>query len=176
MSNLSDLLSSLVFGERIAHFFKQKTYIKHTKKFHIFLTKIFWANRSFAHLSWVTWANCSFVMSHLRELLMVAHLSWATWAIRSQLLIFLEQSESELIACSRSFDLSEMSKWAMSDERMSDERMSEFPALLFLHLFPFCNGHVYYFLSNFADINISDITQGGWKTACTLAKNGVKTV
>ena len=40
---------------------------------------------------------------------MVAHLSWATWAICSWSLICLERSEQ--IAHSRSSDLSEMSKW-----------------------------------------------------------------
>ena len=51
-------------------------------------------------------------MSDLSELLTVTYLSWETWAIRSQLLICLERSER--IAHSRSFDLSEMSEWAMS--------------------------------------------------------------
>ena len=51
-------------------------------------------------------------MSDLSDSLTVAHLSWATWAICSWVLICLEQSKQ--IAHSRSFDLSEMSKWAMS--------------------------------------------------------------
>ena len=54
----------------------------------------------------------SFPLSDRSESLTVAHLSWATWAIPSQLLICLEQSER--IAHSRLFDLSEMSEWAMS--------------------------------------------------------------
>ena len=58
-------------------------------------------------------AHCrSFVMSDLSNSLTDAHLSWATWAIRSRTLICLEQSER--IAHSRSFDLSEMSEWANS--------------------------------------------------------------
>ena len=74
-------------------------FIKHTKnKILDFLAKIFWAKHSFAHFL------------------------WATWAIRSQLLICLDQSEQ--ITRSRSFDLSEMSKWA--NERWE---MSKFPAL-----------------------------------------------
>ena len=78
------------------------------------LVKSFGATCSFAHLSWVTWANwsqslicherperlahsCSFDMSNLSYLLTVAHLIWAIWAI----------------------------------ERISNEWMSEFPALPF---------------------------------------------
>ena len=53
-----------------------------------FLAKFFWANRSFAHFLWATWAN------------------------RSRSLICLERSER--IAHSCSFDLSEMSEWANS--------------------------------------------------------------
>ena len=48
-------------------------------------------------------------MSDLSDSLTVVLLIWATGAIRSQLLICLEQSEQ--IAHSRSFDLSEMSEW-----------------------------------------------------------------
>ena len=47
------------------------------------------------------------IRSHKNE--RFPHFWWATWAICSQLLICLEQSE--LIAHSRSFDLSQMSKW-----------------------------------------------------------------
>ncbi len=85
---------------------------------------IFLANCSFAHLSWVTWANCSwslicherpeqfahghsFVLSDLSDSLTVAHLSWAIWANRSQSLIWFEQNE-----------------------RLSNEQIREFPALM----------------------------------------------
>ena len=84
---------------------------------------MFWANRSFAHLSWASWANCSrsliclerpewfahghsFVLSNLSDLLTVAYLSWAIWTNRLQSLIWFEQNK-----------------------RMSNEPMSEFPAL-----------------------------------------------
>ena len=73
---------------------------------------------SFAHLSWMTWANrsqllfChewpeqiahghSFVRSDLSDLLTVAHLSWVIWSNHSQLLTCSEQSER-------------MSEWANS--------------------------------------------------------------
>ena len=103
-----------------------KSYIKHTKnKILDFFAKIFWANHSFAHFLWATWANrswlliclerperfahgCSFPMSNLSNSL-IAHLSWAIWANRSQSLIWFEQNE-----------------------QMSDEQMSEFPALSIL--------------------------------------------
>ena len=61
-------------------------------------------------------------MSNLNESLTVAHLSWATWAIRSRSLICIEQSE--WIARSHSFDLSEMSemsKWA--NEQWANKRI-----------------------------------------------------
>ena len=53
--------------------------------------------------------GCSFVMSDLSDLLTVAHLTWATWAIGSQSLTCPEQSEQ--IAHSRSFDLSDLIKF-----------------------------------------------------------------
>ena len=52
---------------------------------------------------------CSFIMSNLTKLLMVAHLSWATWAICSWLLICLERPER--FAHSHSFVLSVSSVW-----------------------------------------------------------------
>ena len=75
-------------------------------------------NRSFAHLSWSTWANgsrlliCqeqfahsrSFDLSDLSDSLTVAHLSWAIWANHI---------------------------WYEWNERMSDEQMSKFPALVY---------------------------------------------
>ena len=84
------------------------------------LAKIFWANCSFAHFLWVTWANCSrsliclerleqfthgrsFPLSNLSDSLTVAHLSRAMWVNCSLLLIWFE----------------------------GNERMSEFPALLY---------------------------------------------
>ena len=58
-------------------------------------------------------AICSFInLSNLSESLTVSLLSWVTWSIRSQLLICPEWSER--IAHSRSFDLSNLSEWAMS--------------------------------------------------------------
>ena len=48
-------------------------------------------------------------------------------AICSQALIC--PGQSERLAHSRSFDLSDLSKWA--NEQMSDEQMSQFPTLLF---------------------------------------------
>ena len=82
--------------------------------------------RSFAHLLWATWANCSqsliyheqpdrfansrsFVLSLLTDLskaLTVDHLIWAIWANRSQLLI-----------------------WSERSKQMSNEQMSWFPTL-----------------------------------------------
>ena len=107
-------------NEQFAHFLNKKTVIKHTKKqdFRFFWANIFWANRSFPHLSWATWANCSrliiclerpelfahgclFPLSDLSESLTVTHLSWAIWASRSQSLIWFEQNE-------------QLSEWAMS--------------------------------------------------------------
>ena len=52
------------------------------------------------------------IISDLSNSLTVALLIWVTWAICSQSLICLEQSEQ--VAHSRSFDLSDLSKWAMS--------------------------------------------------------------
>ena len=51
-------------------------------------------------------------LSDLSDSLTVSHLSWATWAIRSQSLICPKQSDQ--IAHSRSFDMSNLSKWANS--------------------------------------------------------------
>ena len=78
------------------------------------LVKLFWANRLFAHWSWVTWANCSrwlicnerperfahghsFDMSNLSDSLTFAHLIWAIWANRSQSLIWFERWANEQI-------------------------------------------------------------------------------
>ena len=47
-----------------------------------------------------------------------AHLSWATWAIFSHSLICFEQSEQ--IAHIRSFDLRYLSKWAMTEGANSE--------------------------------------------------------
>ena len=82
-------------------------------------SSVFWANRSFFAKKMSEWAirskksnslDRSFLVSDLSKSLMVAHLSWATWASRSQLLICPERSE--WISHSRSFDLSDLSKWA----------------------------------------------------------------
>ena len=54
----------------------------------------------------------SFVTSGLSDLLTVALLTWVTWAVCSQSLMCPEWSEG--IANSRSFDLSNLSEWAMS--------------------------------------------------------------
>ena len=72
-----------------------------------FCKKMRWAIRSKKQ------AIHSFLVSDLSDSLTVAHLSWATWAICSQSLICLQRSEQ--IAHSLSFDLSEMSKEAMSE-------------------------------------------------------------
>ena len=126
LSDLNDPLTSLTKNEGMSKsliFLNKKTYIKHNKILD-FLAKCFWANRSFTHLSWVTWANCSwslicherhegfahsrsFVLSNLSDSLTVAHLSWVIWANHSQPLIWFERNEW-------------LSKWAMS----------EFPALI----------------------------------------------
>ena len=106
VSDLCNLLTLLIFGERpkwfahekrgnewIAQFFFniQKTYQKYN------FSQIFGSNRSFAHLSWAIWANpsqslicheqterfthgCSFNISNLSDSLTVAHLIWAIWA------------------------------------------------------------------------------------------------
>ena len=96
VSNLSDSPTLLIFGEQP----KQFAHITHfwwaTWAILVFLAKHFWANGSFAHLSWATWVN------------------------RSRLLICLERSEQ--IAYSLSAHLI-WAKWA--NERMSNERMSE---------------------------------------------------
>ena len=55
----------------------------------------------------------SFVLSILKDSLMVALLSWATWALRSQLLICPERSEWMAHSCS--LKLAILSKWAMSE-------------------------------------------------------------
>ena len=112
-------IRSSVFWANCSFFAKKwanKRFAQKNEQVSDFLNK----NEQFAHLSWATWANPSFVMSDLSHSLTVPHLSWATWAIRSQSLNCLERSEP--IPYSRSFDLSEMRKWAMS----------EFPALAFL--------------------------------------------
>ena len=127
---LSDLLTALFKKRECANrnfFFKLtktfKTYIK------IRFYSIFWANRlffvskrvneQFAQKKWFDHLlfyherpeqiahGCSFVMSDLSDLLMVALL---TWAIHSQSLICPER-----IAHSHSFDLSDLSKWVMSE-------------------------------------------------------------
>ena len=85
VSDLSDSLTKRG-NERIVHFLNNKNILK------IMILDFF--AKPF-------WVNCSF-----------AHLTWATWAIPSRSLICLERSEG--IAYSRSFDLSEMSKWANS--------------------------------------------------------------
>ena len=124
VSDLSDSLTSLIKKREWANcslFFKT-TYKKHTIKFDF--SQIFWANRSFAHLSWATWVNpsrslichewpeqfahsCSFDMSDQSDSLTVAHLSWVIWVNLSQSLVWFEWSE----------------------------RMSEFPALEFSFFF-----------------------------------------
>ena len=133
VSNLSDSLISLTKkeGRSESLIFKIKTPIQtYQKKFFDFFSQNFWVNRSFiishlsksllvAHLSWATWAicswslicldrperfahRCSFVLSNLSESLLVAHLSWGEiWAKRSQSLIWFERNEH-------------MSDWAMS--------------------------------------------------------------
>ena len=70
--------------------------------------------------------GCSFVLSDLRDSLMVAHFFCATWAICSRSLICLERSER--IGHSCSFDLSEMSKW--TNKRWGNERIPS-PGLRF---------------------------------------------
>ena len=55
----------------------------------------------------------SFIMSPLSKSFTVALLSWVTWAICSQSLIFDEQSQQ--FAHCRSFVLSNLSEWAMSE-------------------------------------------------------------
>ena len=55
----------------------------------------------------------SFVLSDLSNSLTVALLTWATWVIGSQSLICPERSE--WVAHSRSFDLSNLSEWAISE-------------------------------------------------------------
>ena len=93
VSDLSDSLTSLTKKEgmsKLLIFLTNLAYIKHTKKirFQIFLANIFWANRSF-------------VLSDLSDLLTVTHLSWVIWVNRSQSLNWFERNEW-------------MSKWAMS--------------------------------------------------------------
>ena len=98
VSNLSDSLTYLIKKEGMSEslvFLNKKTYIKRTKN--MILVKKIWVNRSFAQLSWATWANRSqslfwyerperithsrsFVLSDLSEALTVAHLIWAIWA------------------------------------------------------------------------------------------------
>ena len=153
MSVLSDLLTALFKKREWANrnfFFKLtktfKTYIK------IRFYSIFWANRlffvskrvneQFAQKKWFDHLlfyherpeqiahGCSFVMSDLSDLLMVALLSWATWAICSQLLICAEQFE--LFAHSRSFVLSDLSEWAMSEWANSQPWGEVYPLTLLI--------------------------------------------
>ena len=112
VSDLSNSLTSLLKKEvmcksLVFYLNVQKTY---QKIWFYNFSQIFWANRSFAHLSWETWANRSqslifqkqpeqfahsrsFDMSDLSDSLTVAHLSWVIWANRSQSLIWFERSE-----------------------------------------------------------------------------------
>ena len=76
------------FSERIARFFAKK-----------------WANEWFAQ-KMSDLLICSFLVSDLTDLLMVAHFWWATWANRSWSLIF--DKQCEWIPYNRSFVLSDL--------------------------------------------------------------------
>ena len=99
VSDLSDSLPSLIKKEGMSEsqifLNKKKNYIKHTKnKILDFSAKIFWANRSFDHLSWAICSRLficlewperfaysrSFVMSDLSDSFTVAHFICAKWA------------------------------------------------------------------------------------------------
>ena len=84
VSNLSDSLTSLIFGERpegfahiahlkrgnerITHFVNKKTYIKHTEKKILYFFSQHFLSNLLIH---------PFIMNNLSESLTVAHLSWA---------------------------------------------------------------------------------------------------
>ena len=91
VSNLSDSLTSLTKkrgNEQFAHFLNKKNRIYNILKNKIldFLAKIFWANHSFAHFLWATWANRSWSLifgEQPERFAHIAHFWWATWAIHS---------------------------------------------------------------------------------------------
>ena len=63
-------------------------------------------------------SHCSFPLSDLSELLMVAHFLWAPWSIRSRSLIFLSDLSESLTVAHLIW-----AKWA--NERMSEWALSE---------------------------------------------------
>ena len=113
---VSDLLTVAHFGELFTHshsflvsdltvthitsLYLKKTewancsFFKTYKKYdfiQIFLSEsliFLWAKEQFTQKKLAIRSGCSFVMSDLRDLLMVAHLWWVTWANCSQLIIF----------------------------------------------------------------------------------------
>ena len=113
LKKTSDLLTSLIkkegMSELVVFLNLQKTYLK--AKNTILVQKL-WANRSFL-----------WVKEQMSDSLMAALLTWATWAIRSLLLICPERSER--IAHSCSFDLSDLSKWEMSEWANSNPACTE---------------------------------------------------
>ena len=76
-------------------------------------SSVFWENHSFLWQDgWMSdwlkkWVICSFLVSDLSDLLMVAHFWWATWVNRAWSLIFSERPER--FAHSRSFVMSNLS-------------------------------------------------------------------
>ena len=105
VSNLSNLLTLLIFGEQPERF----AHIAHWKRGNERIARFF-----------LTYKKCTkntiLVQKILSESLIfheqpeqIALLTWAIWAIRSQLLIC-----PEWIAHSRSFDLSDLSEWENS--------------------------------------------------------------
>ena len=99
MSDLSNLLTSLTKKEGMSEsliFQIQKTYIKHTKKYDLgfFSQNLLSESLLIYHEQPERVAHgCSFVMSDLSNLLMVAYSSWAIWAYPSQSLIWFERNE-----------------------------------------------------------------------------------
>ena len=116
------------------------------------LVKVFWANCSFTHFSWATWANCSWLLifgEQPERFAHMAHFWWATWAMRSHRSL----KKREWANCSCLFYYKKrlkntilvkvfwaMSKWANSQllfersEWMSKWALSEFSALNFLQV------------------------------------------
>ena len=116
------------------------------------LVKVFWANCSFTHFSWATWANCSWLLifgEQPERFAHMAHFWWATWAMRSHRSL----KKREWANCSCLFYNKKrlkntilvkvfwaMSKWANSQllfersEWMSKWALSEFSALNFLQV------------------------------------------
>ena len=111
VSDLSNLLTSLIKKERMRKLLVKKSY-KNVQKYTV-LVKFCWANSLFFVSKR---ANERFAQKKQANR-SIAHLSWATWAFCSWSPFWHERPERFAHSCS--FDLSDLSKW-MSDDRMSE--------------------------------------------------------